>query len=420
MKECKYCRSMYDDSLAACPNCGGNKIITAEDRAEEAGLRQKEIENRGKVVEASIRQRKTILGIIVAIVVVVVAVVGIVSYNANKPLSNGMSKDEGDQVLESGISFYETGNYEEALRCFNQLPLDSKQYEEAQSLLQKSSDAYCEEIAEKAEKYVQNGEYEIALELLDNAQALLPNATELQELHNTTYAAYKTFISMTAIESAEEYIANDDYESAINVLRDAISKNEEDVELAALLSRYEEKYCDHIIQQADAALELEGYKSAIDIIKQAQDILPNNDSLKSAIVLYESYAPVYIANLEYFDQEYDWYKVLESDMDNLGNEYHNSIACRYLDNTYILNGDYSRLCGTLYQRYEYREKDHNGHMEVYADGVLIFSEKMSAGIYPINFELDVVNVNELRIIVAHSQLSTGIRYIALGDCYLQK
>ena len=420
MKECKYCRSMYDDSLAACPNCGGNKIITAEDHAEEAGLRQKEIENRGKVVEASIRQRKTILGIIVAIVVVVVAVVGIVSYNANKPLSNGMSKDEGDQVLESGISFYETGNYEEALRCFNQLPLDSKQYEEAQSLLQKSSDAYCEEIAEKAEKYVQNGEYEIALELLDNAQALLPNATELQELHNTTYAAYKTFISMTAIESAEEYIANDDYESAINVLRDAISKNEEDVELAALLSRYEEKYCDHIIQQADAALELEGYKSAIDIIKQAQDILPNNDSLKSAIVLYESYAPVYIANLEYFDQEYDWYKVLESDMDNLGNEYHNSIACRYLDNTYILNGDYSRLCGTLYQRYEYRDRDHNGHMEVYADGVLIFSEKMSAGIYPINFELDVIDVNELRIVVAHSHANTGVRYIALGNCYLQK
>ena len=420
MKECKYCRSMYEDSLATCPYCGGNKIITAEDRAEEAGLRQKEIENREKAVEASIRQRKTILGIIVAIMVVVVVVVGNVSYNANKPLSNGMSKDEGDQVLESGISFYEAGNYEDALRCFVQLPLDSKQYEEAQSLLRKSSDVYCEEIAEKAEKYVQNGEYEIALELLDNAQALLPNATELQELHNTTYAAYKTFISMTAIEGAEEYIANDDYESAINVLRDAISKNEEDVELAALLSRYEEKYCDHIIQQADAALELEGYKSAIDIIQQAQDILPNNDSLKSAIVLYESYAPVYIANLDYFDQEYDWYEVLESDMDNLGNEYHNSIACRYLDNTYILNGNYSRLCGTLYQRYEYREKDHNGHMEVYADGVLIFSEKMSAGIYPINFELDVVNVNELRIIVAHSQPSTGIRYIALGDCYLQK
>lgn len=420
MKECRYCRSIYDDSLAACPNCGGNKIITAEDRAEEAGLRQKEIENREKAVEAPIRQRKTIIGIIVAIVVVVVAVVGIVSYNANKPLSNGMSKDEGDQVLASGISHYESGNYKEAIRCFAQLPLDSKQYKEAQSILLKSSDAYCEEIAETAEKYVQNGEYEIALELLENAQALLPNAAELQELYNTTYADYKTYISTTAIEGAEEYIANGDYESAINVLRDAISKIEEDVELATLLSQYEEKYCDYIIQQANAALELEGYQSAISIIKQAQDILPNNDSLKSAIVFYESYAPVYLANLEYFDQEYDWYKVLESDMDNLGNEYHNSIACRYLDNTYILNGDYSRLCGTLYQRYEYRDRDHNGHMEVYADGVLIFSEKMSAGIYPINFELDVIDVNELRIVVAHSHANTGVRYIALGNCYLQK
>ena len=420
MKECKYCRSMYDDNLAVCPHCGGNKIVTAEDRAEEAELRQKEMENRERAVEAPIRQRKTIIGVIVAVVVVVAVVVGIVSYSANKPLSNGMSKDEGDQVLKSGISFYETGDYEEALRCFVQLPLDSKQYEKAQSILLKSSDAYCEEIAEIAEKYVQNGEYEVALELLENAQALLPNAAELQELYNTTYADYKTYISTTAIEGAEEYIANGDYESAINVLRDAISKIEEDVELATLLSQYEEKYCDYIIQQANAASELEGYQSAISIIKQAQDILPNNDSLKSAIVFYESYAPVYLANLEYFDQEYDWYKVLESDMDNLGNEYHNSIACRYLDNTYILNGDYSRLCGTLYQRYEYRDRDHNGHMEVYADGVLIFSEKMSAGIYPINFELDVIDVNELRIVVAHSHANTGVRYIALGNCYLQK
>ena len=420
MKECKYCRSMYDDNLTICPNCGGNKIITAEERAEETALLRKESENREQAAAAPAKQRKTILGIITAAAVVAIALICIISYNANKPLSNGMTQEQGNQLLASGISHYESGNYKEAIRCFAQLPLDSKQYEEAQSILLKSSDAYCEEIVETAEKYVQNGEYEIALELLENAQALLPNAAELQELHNTTYAAYRTFISTTAIEGAEEYTANGDYESAINVLRDAISKIEEDVELATLLSQYEEKYCDYIIQQANAALELEGYQSAISIIKQAQDILPNNDSLKSAIVFYESYAPVYLANLEYFDQEYDWYKVLESDMDNLGNEYHNSIACRYLDNTYILNGDYSRLCGTLYQRYEYRDRDHNGHMEVYADGVLIFSEKMSAGIYPINFELDVIDVNELRIVVAHSHANTGVRYIALGNCYLQK
>ena len=109
--------------------------------------------------------------------------------------------DTVPRAEENGAN--ESGNYKEAIRCFAQLPLDSKQYKEAQSILLKSSDAYCEEIAETAEKYVQNGEYEIALELLENAQALLPNAAELQELHNTTYAAYRTFISTTAIEGAE-------------------------------------------------------------------------------------------------------------------------------------------------------------------------------------------------------------------------
>ena len=48
MKECKYCRTKYDDNLAACPNCGGTKVVTAEEIAEEAAIKRREIEYREK------------------------------------------------------------------------------------------------------------------------------------------------------------------------------------------------------------------------------------------------------------------------------------------------------------------------------------------------------------------------------------
>ena len=43
MKECKYCRTKYDDNLSACPSCGGTKVITAQEKAEEEAFMAEEM-----------------------------------------------------------------------------------------------------------------------------------------------------------------------------------------------------------------------------------------------------------------------------------------------------------------------------------------------------------------------------------------
>lgn len=134
MKECKYCRTTYEDSLSACPNCGGTKVITAQEKAEDATLQQKEIENRENAIAAVASKRKMLTSVLIGIVIIIIAVIAIASYNANKPLSNGMTKDEGKAVLAEGIAFYNAQNYESAIECFVQFPSDSKQYDEALSM----------------------------------------------------------------------------------------------------------------------------------------------------------------------------------------------------------------------------------------------------------------------------------------------
>ena len=422
MKECKYCRSMYDDNLTICPNCGGNKIITAEERAEETALLRKESENREQAAAAPAKQRKTILGIITAAAVVAIALICIISYNANKPLSNGMTQEQGNQLLASGISHYESGNYKEAIRCFAQLPLDSKQYKEAQSILLKSSDAYCEEIAETAEKYVQNGEYEIALELLENAQALLPNAAELQELHNTTYAAYRTFISTTAIEGAEEYTANGDYESAINVLRDAISKIGEDVEIETLLSQYEKEYCANIIQKADEALVAEGYETAVAVINGGLSFMKDNASFLSALDRYKAYEPKPLQEFTLIGKNA---VDLGNDLKDVqGNSYNSAYSIggnpaepnhNYLE-VYIA-GDYNTFSGSFApaDAWKHRTSSSTVVVAIYGDDKLLESFDISYKSSPFEFEVDVTGVSYLKV-----QLTKGSIWaeVLLADAHL--
>ena len=300
MKECKYCRTEYDDNLATCPNCGGTKVVTAEELAEETAIKQREVEYRERVNAAQEVHKKRLIGILAAVVVAVIAIIALVSYNANKPLSNGMTKDEGEKILATGIAYFDNGQYEEAIQCFAQLPTDSKQYEEAHSMLTKSSESYRESILDKVDTYVQNGEYEVALELLKNAQTVLPDDSELKNAYNSTFNSYKLLISSTAITKADEYAADGDYESAIKTVGVALDKIGQDEELSAKLAIYQNDYRTGIIAQADKALSQEGYQSATSIINQGLTVLPKDSAMLEKLSEYETYIPVDLFGLETF------------------------------------------------------------------------------------------------------------------------
>lgn len=85
MKECKYCRTKYDDNLSACPSCGGTKVITAQEKAEDAALYQKEIENRENAVAVVATKRKMLISVLVGIVVLIIAVITMASTTQISP-----------------------------------------------------------------------------------------------------------------------------------------------------------------------------------------------------------------------------------------------------------------------------------------------------------------------------------------------
>ena len=405
MKECKYCRSMYEDSLSACPNCGGNKIVTSEERAEEAALKQKEKENRESAIAAPLKMRKNILIGIGVVIAIIIAIITIASINANKPYSDGTTKDEATNLLETGMDYFNSGDYEAAIEYFSQLPSDSKEYEEAQSMIKKSSESYCASILAKVDTYFENEEYEIALEMIKNAQKVLPSETKLQNAYNETYNSYVSLICNNAKAEAKVYADKEDYLSAMKTIETALNKIPSEAELSALYTQYSSNYEGLVIKNADAALKEQGYEAAIKIARDGLNNLPNSSKIENAISNFETYAPVYLLeDIDYLRMSDSLYTDTDSIKDNEGIEYsghyrfHNNNLMYESSVSFQIDKKYTKFFGTAILPYGARGTYKEAFIRVYGDDRLLYQTKpMTMGFKTDNFTIDVSGVSILEI-----------------------
>lgn len=126
---------------------------------------------------------------------------------------------------------------------------------------------------------------------------------------------------------------------------------------------------------------------------------------------------VWLHELDYFTGKTlkMWHDSLAKD--NLGNSYTYSIDPDLdIENTYLINGQYSRITGTLYQTYANRSSDVRTTLEIYGDGELLYTAAVTGGVKPVEFSVDLTGILELRI-VAHSNDWYGSD-AAIGDCGL--
>lgn len=127
---------------------------------------------------------------------------------------------------------------------------------------------------------------------------------------------------------------------------------------------------------------------------------------------------VWLSDLDYFTGKGE-YRALEGAKDNLGNTYNRAISPYYasdLQRVYKLNGQYSRLTGTYFNRYEYRTSTQNTVLSIYGDGELLFTSTMRGGIEPEYFNIDLTGILELKMTIKSPGAYWG--EVALGDAGL--
>lgn len=102
---------------------------------------------------------------------------------------------------------------------------------------------------------------------------------------------------------------------------------------------------------------------------------------------------VWLKDLDYFTGD----EIRTTTMtDNLGQIHYESIY-NYFDNTYLLNGQYTAISGTLFQTYAYRSRSEEATLKIYGDGELLYQGQVSGGIQPANFFVDISGVLELKV-----------------------
>lgn len=133
---------------------------------------------------------------------------------------------------------------------------------------------------------------------------------------------------------------------------------------------------------------------------------------------------VWLAQMDHFAGD-SYVRTADKDQDNTGATHYNCFT-KDFNRTYLLNGQYSRLSGVLYQRYERRSVELGGdYLEIYGDGNLLYSksfEEGTVGIMPIPFDLDVSGVLKLQVkVYSWATLGgTGHDHLGLGDVGLWK
>lgn len=107
--------------------------------------------------------------------------------------------------------------------------------------------------------------------------------------------------------------------------------------------------------------------------------------------------------------------------DNYGAVYYDCIECVGFDNTYKINGQYTRIAGTLFQQYDQRSatsKYDTSTLEIYGDGKLLYTAEMRGGVDPIDFNVDIRGVLELRVNWSPATSVYGYKYAAIANCGL--
>lgn len=112
---------------------------------------------------------------------------------------------------------------------------------------------------------------------------------------------------------------------------------------------------------------------------------------------------VWLTDLDWFDKSGS-ITTMNSQIDNLGQEHSHclcdNIYTRFIGDfsiTYHIDGNYTMLTGTLFQEYSNRASRGTVEFEIYGDEQLLWSGTMTAGIDPVEFSVDVRDVQKLKI-----------------------
>lgn len=256
---------------------------------------------------------------------------------------------------------------------------------------------------DKSKEYAQDGNFIEALAVLDTAEQLYGSDPRLDEQRKAVQVA-------EVLHDAEMYEEEQDYGKAIECIENSAQDVKEHPDVVQKLNVLKLTYKEYVLAQAEEAFETSGYEAAIELLNESLTYLADDKDIAAAIKRYEEYIPVIITQLTYTEGD-DW--ALENQVKDTDGKIHDNVVSpqsigwsnAHAVNVYRIDKKYSRLSGTWFQRYDFREEVKYGMggttypsiLEIYGDGRLLYAGEMKFDAAPVELDVDISGVTELTI-----------------------
>lgn len=301
-----------------------------------------------------------------------------------------------DTAIDKGNSYYESGDYENAIKEYAKISDQNENYEKAQEKLKEIYPKYISEITDNAKDLSSSKNYEQALTLLNTANGMLPESVDKSSLttaKNEILSTYKSEIisEVTSLVSSKNFI------NAIEMVNGAIELDDnEDFQKAK--KEAVTKYVEDINKTVQNDLDSEDYISASRTVKTALEILPENADLKTLQTKVDKETPTYLLDVvkPYSTSEYYNEYINGETFKMGGKEYTNGFTLDTHSSYALFNleGKYNSISFNIGHCDETGMND--AELKIYCDGVLKSTKKIDKEALPQKISVDITGVKQIK------------------------
>ncbi len=322
--------------------------------------------------------------------------------NKEKELSN----QKMEQIYQQALSFLENKDYESAIELLQSITQDFSNYSEVAKKLKEVEQLYLNDYLVSADEYLKNKNYDKALEVISKIQSSLQKVDSVISKKSEIHIA-KLKDEISKIEGNEKnkdilvYLENYNTEGL--------------TELEDQIDELREQYKNEFILEARELLN-KNFGAAKKQIDEVAKLLPDDKDIKELVNEVSKVKTVNLLSLEEISRTRLYSSENSSIKDVDGNQYNGYIKSFMTGNTgtvnYVLDKKYSSFYGKICIA-EDQEKGtivgepkvniYNGEQLIYSSNVLNYDTKC------IDFAVDVSDVDELKIeIVTNNTLDIFI------------
>lgn len=288
-------------------------------------------------------------------------------------------------------------NYPAAIDSYAQvIDADTACYERALRKIVECQDACRQLVLAEAAAFAAAQLYDEAIEKLRLGLEILPEDTVLLEQLQSYSDADAEKKRNALLSEAAAWMEKGDYPMALSLL----AGGQEDTAIGEAYWACREEYAQATEERAAQAFGQEGYTAAVEVVEECLQAMPEHERMLELKAYYESYAPVYLAELTIYDSTCNHLYRNGHTQDQQENTYVSSLAVDKGSISFRTDGAYALFSGTVAcpYGYEYDKYRTGAWIEIYADDVLLYrSELTELESEPQSFLLEITGAQTVTI-----------------------